>query len=56
MLLGSFKEILRVFKEGIKCVSRELKVSRMNQESLNEVSIAISLQESHRSYPSRRRA
>ena len=33
-----------------------LKVSRMYQESLNEVSIAISLHESHRSYPSRRRA
>ena len=28
----------------------------MYQESLKEVSIAISLQESHRSYPSRRRA
>ena len=33
-----------------------LKVSRMYQESLNEVSIAIWLHESHRSYPSRRRA
>ena len=28
----------------------------MYQESLNEVSIAISLHESHRSYPRRRRA
>ena len=33
-----------------------LKVSRMYQESLNEVSIKISLHESDRSYPSRRRA
>ena len=32
------------------------KVSRMYQESLNEVSFAILLHESHRSYPSRRRA
>ena len=33
-----------------------IQISRMYQESLKEVSIAILLHESHRSYPSRRRA
>ena len=65
MFQGCFKEVLGVFRETFKGDSRELQVcfkkislnvSRMYQESLNEVSIAISLHESHRSYPSRRRA
>ena len=35
------KEVSRVFKESVKCVSRKFQVSRMYQESLNEVTFAI---------------
>ena len=49
-----FKEVSRVFKESVKCVSR--KFHKKYQESLNEVYFALLLHESHRSYPSRRRA
>ena len=61
LFLGSLKVVLRKFQGCLKKVSSvskkiSLKVSRIYQESLNEVSIAISLHESHRSYPSRRRA
>ena len=58
LFLGSFKDVLRKFQGYLNKVSRKFrkKVSRMNQESLNEVSFAFLLHESHRSYPSRRRA
>ena len=43
LFLGSFKDVLRKFQGYLNKVSRKFrkKVSRMNQESLNEVSFAF---------------
>ena len=59
MFVGRFKDVLRKFQGRFKkesSVFQENFINSFNGVSLNEVSFAILLHESHRSYPSRGRA